>query len=772
LVAPTTDNATSSLLGDWSLTGNAGLDSATNFLGTLDSQKVSVRTNNLERLRVEPNGFIRLYKYLNNTANDSLLTTDATGKLKLIPGILGGNSINVEAIADLTAYNGPKQLMFVRDTARGGFFYRYDGNAPIDSGIVFKDTLNRKWHRYLTSNVVDIRWFGARGVGSAFDNYNAISNAIKACRNNTSYSYVINTALTITGKNNVRKLFIPAADDYYYCSATLVIDGSLELEADRPNTAIFFPFPMKGMVLKYPWAYSFKNLSIRSNAPASSTVDTSHGFVIRSRVYFDNVSATGFGGDGFNMECDLVADTLNPANCNTSAFYNCHSYQNMRNGFRLKGGDANAVNFYSCEAVANGALGVDDQSFLGNSYHGFHSATNCSPEVAWQRGLAKIGSVTYAAIKDGLLATPGGTPGSWENDWVVIPYSNWANFAYVQAYSSSKKYLAGGAYNLDGKNTGENQTGTVVGCYSEGDQPPSYFGQRTLVIGGTQGSGIRKGVYLFADAQAMQTPNRFMSNNRKDGRNFSFMDQNGLGNIARSLQGITMSYDTVRNVGTFKPYSGYELMGNPGVSIGMSNTDATYWQRPSNDVSGALITPKLLVTNKDNGSANVIQPAWYKPTTTSTTAQNGDLYLNAPYYYGSEKNDVLGWRFSPTLIGTSKWVTMKAENEFDFTTSDASNIYLEEHYYIPKLFKYIMDITCSDNAGRIWTEHRIISVGINAGLPYIMDDQYENRSLDPALASASVKVACSSSQNYILLQVNGIAATNLNWKIQIKRINL
>src|SRR5207248_107917 len=40
----------------WSLTGNTGTISTTNFLGTTDAQPLVIRTNNAEALRVDPSG--------------------------------------------------------------------------------------------------------------------------------------------------------------------------------------------------------------------------------------------------------------------------------------------------------------------------------------------------------------------------------------------------------------------------------------------------------------------------------------------------------------------------------------------------------------------------------------------------------------------------------------------------------------------------------------------------------------------------------------------
>ena len=248
------------------------------------------------------------------------------------------------------------------------------------------------------------------------------------------------------------------------------------------------------------------------------------------------------------------------------------------------------------------------------------------------------------------------------------------------------------------------------------------------------------------------------------------MNSVGLGNLKSTTEGAVFAFDTLYNVGTVRPYSGYQLSTTNGTSFGMATTLASHWGRPINDMNSALIAPKLFVVNKDNATAHLIQPAWSKPATT-TNYIGGDLYLNAPYYYGSEKNDVLGWRVSPGY-NDMKWTTLKVDNEINFTTTDATNNYLEFHTAIPTLFRYIIDITCSDNSGHYWTEHRIITIGVNAGLPFIKDDQYENRIRDIQLNTASVDVICDNASNLITLKASGIAATNLNWKLQIKRINL
>ncbi len=43
---------------DWTLTGNAGTDPATNFLGTTGNEPLIIKTNNTEQLRVDQTGRI------------------------------------------------------------------------------------------------------------------------------------------------------------------------------------------------------------------------------------------------------------------------------------------------------------------------------------------------------------------------------------------------------------------------------------------------------------------------------------------------------------------------------------------------------------------------------------------------------------------------------------------------------------------------------------------------------------------------------------------
>ncbi len=71
------DNASG---GDWSLTGNAGTTPGTHFLGTTDAQDLVIKTNNVERIRVESDGALLL-----NGANGATPTSGAGTRMMWIP---------------------------------------------------------------------------------------------------------------------------------------------------------------------------------------------------------------------------------------------------------------------------------------------------------------------------------------------------------------------------------------------------------------------------------------------------------------------------------------------------------------------------------------------------------------------------------------------------------------------------------------------------------------------------------------------------------------
>jgi hypothetical protein len=77
---------------NWSLTGNSGIDSALNFIGTLDGKPLAIKTNNTTRLHVGSNGNVGI-----GTTTPSA-TLDVNGTVKLENLTSGTNELEVLVI--------------------------------------------------------------------------------------------------------------------------------------------------------------------------------------------------------------------------------------------------------------------------------------------------------------------------------------------------------------------------------------------------------------------------------------------------------------------------------------------------------------------------------------------------------------------------------------------------------------------------------------------------------------------------------------------------
>ncbi len=92
--------------------------------------------------------------------------------------------------------------------------------------------------------------------------------------------------------------------------------------------------------------------------------------------------------------------------------------------------------------------------------------------------------------------------GGWGGIEVGTLGSNW--------FSCHASGNAKGAYCIGGAKA----AGTIFGCYSEGGQPPSWVGQRSIVVGGLHGAGVdgttrdgvRAGSYVASDSYGLQLP--------------------------------------------------------------------------------------------------------------------------------------------------------------------------------------------------------------------------------------------------------------------------
>lgn len=174
----------------WNITGNAGSDPATNFLGTSDNQPLVIRTNNTEKLRITGAGSVGIGTDIPAAklqVNGGGLTITNNGAIPSSAiNIISdnGGALNPDNVS-ITTY-GPSNAIFGVSAARGtlaapqnsqtgdntGSVYfapRVNGAFAALSGITSNytgdGTTNKSMLRFLTSNTVAMTIDSSGNVG-------------------------------------------------------------------------------------------------------------------------------------------------------------------------------------------------------------------------------------------------------------------------------------------------------------------------------------------------------------------------------------------------------------------------------------------------------------------------------------------------------------------------------------------------------------------------------------------------------------------------------
>ncbi len=222
-----------------------------------------------------------------------------------------------------------------------------------------------------------------------------------------------------------------------------------------------------------------------------------HGIHLRARALIEDCFITGFQGDG--IYCNVAAGGSPEGNANNIVI-NRVRIEHCRKGLFFDGADSNASLITMLDASHNRTWGVDDSSFLGNTYVGCHAAAN-----GWDGALGSIPTgCTFGGnryfVKAGQAAgatanAPTGTAA--DNAW--WGYSGPGGvYNGVPVWASGTTFREGGAYKTDNPNA----SNLFLGCYSEGDQNPAQLNNPTLVIGGLHGAQVKgSGTLVTGDTQ-------------------------------------------------------------------------------------------------------------------------------------------------------------------------------------------------------------------------------------------------------------------------------
>jgi hypothetical protein len=349
---------------------------------------------------------------------------------------------------------------------------------------------------------VNVCWFGAKGDGTT-DDGPAFAAAIAYLR-----ATGINGDLYHRGSP---RLLVPAGH-YFLGTTTLDFNHTLIVEGEGSGLA-------GGRASKLRWAAGATGIRVQrhNTTGAEATIASGqnggdgsiirglslvgghsgtegefHGIHLRARAVVEDCFITDFQGDGIHSN---VATGGSPEGNANNSVINRVSTWRCRRGLFFDGADSNACLVSMLDASGNRTWGVDDSSFLGNTYIACHTAGN-----GWDAGLGSIPTAcTHSGkryyVKTGQAAwcsanAPTGTTADNQGWGYAGPGGAYNG---VVAWASGTTFREGGAYKTDNSNA----RNVFIGCYSEGDQNPSQLTSPTIEVGGLHGAGLKgSGVYF------------------------------------------------------------------------------------------------------------------------------------------------------------------------------------------------------------------------------------------------------------------------------------
>ena len=196
-----------------------------------------------------------------------------------------------------------------------------------------------------------------------------------------------------------------------------------------------------------------------------------HGILMRAAVSIRDCYVHNFPGDGIHINASIGGGGANPEGAaNVFEVTRCR-VEHCRKGLYVNGADGNAGSVSFCAFDANRTWGVDDSSFLGNTYLACHAAGN-----GWDGGLGSIPTAcTYSSNR--YYVMPGQAVGASTNAPSGTTASNtwWGyigaggTYNGIVAWVSGTTFREGGSYKTDDANA----QSVFMGCYTEGDQNPA-----------------------------------------------------------------------------------------------------------------------------------------------------------------------------------------------------------------------------------------------------------------------------------------------------------
>jgi len=451
----------------------------------------------------------------------ALSTTDKTSLVAAVNEIAGTGSAG--------GMSGGRELIFATaagasigatvtgiDTsgysAAGKGAARYTYDAAIDAAYVAANpraaflAANGRGFRLDQRQPLDVMMFGA-AADDVSDDLPAFAAALD----------YLKLWGSVFGKyNGGPRLHIPAGK--YYLSETLdivgltaVIEGDGSGMAAGPASRLRWPAGQTGIrVQRFNTSGAdgaagvtaiggdgciIRGLYLRGGYSTAGGEGEFHGIHLRGRTAIEDCFIENFPGDGIYIRATAGSGTVE-GNANNWSINRCRIIEN-RDGIQIDGADVNAGVGILIDASANRRWGINDSSFLGNTFIGCHSDANgIGPSLV--PTLTSHNGNRYAVIEGQAVgaSTNAPTGTAAHNTWwhyVGLGGPNVGNSIPGWA-SGANSYREGGAYRTDSPNART----IFIGCYSEGSQGPAQTSTCTQIMGGEHGAGVRGGPALLA----------------------------------------------------------------------------------------------------------------------------------------------------------------------------------------------------------------------------------------------------------------------------------
>ena len=410
-------------------------------------------------------GIVKIGSGLNITADGTVSLASGTATISTIP-----------YISDFATFSANVTAVMVTDSSRGGYFTLYNGKDAVDNGMLFGDALGRKWRRFTQGEKIFMSWYGL----TPYNNYSVdVAPTIRK-----AVAYVIahpQQFSTVT-------LDVCKENSWYLIGSQIAL-GGIRFEGsggrDRhPGTMFQILAGIQPFDIRTE-AANVSNIAVRHYA--GNPLDSfNHSFKIRAFVKFENVQViSNPNGNGFDISgCGPALSTAKDGifgNPDHSIFINCQA-SDCLNGAELKGCDANAILFQSCNFSQNRKWGVFDNGFLGNTYLTTHWASNSQVNNSGSR----VGDTTFYPYPDSVYNIVGKYPPTHRTYWYKTNFTG-SN----EQWNKTRKYWGGGPLWANNPNSNH----AIISCYTEDFQANSIISPRSAWYEGTSGSPVVGGMW-------------------------------------------------------------------------------------------------------------------------------------------------------------------------------------------------------------------------------------------------------------------------------------